>query len=102
MLPSDIDSKRWTCGELNMLAVQQVRDSILVHGFASVTDRRLGLPGDFGEKLSETYFNDEVLQSDVPDLPVDRKRARDVIYYEWDTPELHLGEYKDIVIQESW
>lgn len=99
MLPSDIDNKRWTCGELDTRAARQARESVLVHGFARVTDRRLGLPTDFRMKLSETYFNDEFLRSDVPDLPVDRKRARDVIYYEWDTPRLHLSEYKDILIK---
>jgi hypothetical protein len=99
MLPGDIDNTQWTCGGLETLAVQRVWESILVHGFARVTDRRIGLPKDFRWKLSETYFNDEVLQSDVPDLPVDRKRARDVIYYEWDTPRLHLSEYKDILIK---
>jgi hypothetical protein len=98
MLLSDIN-KRWTYGELDAPAVQRVQESILVHGFARVTDRMLGLPRDFRRKLSETYFNDEVLRSDVPDLPVDRKRARDVIYYEWDNPRLHLSEYKDILIR---
>lgn len=98
MLPSDIDNKRWTCGELDTLAVQLVQESILVHGFARVTDRGLGLPKDFRGKLSQNYFNDGVLRSDAPDLPVDRKRARDVIYYEWDIPRLHLSEYKDILI----
>ena len=97
MLLSDID-EQWTCGELDTLAVQRVRENILIHGFAKVTDRMLGLPRDFRGKLSETYFNDEVLRSDVPDLPVDRKRARDVIYYERDNPRLHLSEYKDILI----
>lgn len=99
MLPDDIDNKHWTCGELDTPAVQRVRESILVHGFARVTDRGLGLPSDFREKLTETYFNDKVLRSDVPDLPVDRKRARDVIYYEWDAPLLQLSEYKDILIK---
>lgn len=100
MPSSDIDNKRWTCGELDALAVGRVRESILVHGFARVTDRRLALPRDFREKLSETYFNDEVLRSNVPDLPVDRKRARDVVYYEWDAPQLHLSEHKDILIKD--
>jgi hypothetical protein len=99
MLLSDIHNKKWTCGQLDTLAVERVRERILVHGFARVTDRRLGLPRDFRERLSGTYFNDEVLRSDVPDLPVDRKRARDVIYYEWDTPRLHLSEYTDILIK---
>jgi 2-oxoglutarate-Fe(II)-dependent dioxygenase family protein len=99
MLPSDIDDKRWTAAELDTLAAGRVREDILVHGFAKIADRRLGLPRDFREKLSETYFNDEVLRSDVPDLPVDRKRARDVIYYEWDIPRLHLSEYKNILIR---
>jgi hypothetical protein len=99
MLPSEIDNRRWTCGELDTLEVQRVRETILVHGFARVNDRKLGLPRDFRGKLSETYFNEGVLRSDVPDLPVDRKRARDVIHYEWDTPLLHLSEYKDTLIK---
>lgn len=99
MLPSDIHNKQWTCGELDTLAVQRVRESILVHGYAKITDCGLGLPGDFRQKISETYFNDKVLRSDVPDLPVDRKRARDVIYYERDAPRLHLSEYQDILIK---
>jgi hypothetical protein len=99
MLPSDIDHRQWTYNELDALAVHQVRESILVHGYARVTGRKLGLPRDFRAKLSDTYFNDDVLRSDVPDLPPDRKRARDVIYYEWDAPRLHLSEYKDILIK---
>lgn len=99
MLPSDTDNKRWTRDGLETPEVQRVRLDILVHGFARVTDRALGLPWDFRHQLSETYFNDEVLRSDVPDLPVDRKRARDVIYYEWDTSRLHLSEYNDILIK---
>jgi hypothetical protein len=100
MLPSDIDDRQWACGELDTLAVQRIQESILVHGFARVTDRGLGLPADFRKRLSETYFNDEVLRSDVPDLPVDRKRARDVIYYEWHGSRLHLSEHKDITIKD--
>src|SRR6185369_2540945 len=84
---------------LNTQAVQWVHESILVHGFAKFTDRRLGLSKDVRGKLSKPYFNDEVLRSDVPDLPVDRKRARDVIYYERDTPRLRLSEFKDILIK---
>ena len=99
MLPSDIDNKRWTGGELDTPEVQRVRFDILIDGFARVTDLALGLPWDFRRQLSETYFNDEILRSDVPDLPVDRKRARDVIYYEWDTPKLHLSEHDDILIK---
>jgi hypothetical protein len=99
MLPSDTYNKRWTRDGLETPEVQRVRLDILVHGFARVTDRALGLPWDFRHQLSETYFNDEVLRSDVPDLPVDRKRARDVIYYEWDTSRLHLSEYNDILIK---
>jgi hypothetical protein len=100
MLLSGTDNKRWTCGELDTPAVRRMRESILVHGFVRVTDCELGLPEDFRGKLSQTYFNDQVLRSDVPDLPVDRKRARDVIYYEWDAHRLHLNEYKDILIKD--
>jgi 2-oxoglutarate-Fe(II)-dependent dioxygenase family protein len=99
MLPENTNNKRWTCGEVSSPAVQQVRERIFVHGFAKATDRQVGLPGDFSERLAETYFNDSVLRSDVPDLPVDRKRARDVIYYERDGSRLHLSENEDILIK---
>ncbi len=100
MLPSDIDNRRRTRGEFDTAAVRRAQESILVHGFAQVTDRRLGLPRDFRVKLSEAYFNNQVLRSDVPDIPVDRKRARDVIYYEWNSQGLRLGEHEDIRIKD--
>jgi hypothetical protein len=80
-------------------AIQQIRDNILVYGFSAFSGSLLGLPDDFDETLSRTYFNDQVLSSDVPDIPEDRKRARDVIYYEWHSSRLDLSEHDTIVIK---
>ena len=44
MLTSDIDNRRSTHGGLDTEAVRRMQESILVHGFAQVTDRELGLP----------------------------------------------------------
>jgi hypothetical protein len=79
--------------------IERIRENLLVHGYATADDSTLGFPVDFRDKLAWTYFNDEVLHSDVPDIPVDRKRARDVIYYEWHDSRLDLSEYENILIK---
>lgn len=79
--------------------IERIRENLLVHGYATADDVILGLPADFRDKLAWAYFNDEVLHSDVPDIPVDRKRARDVIYYEWHDSRLDLSEYENILIK---
>ena len=95
-----MESPKPSYPELSATAqIERIRENLLVHGYATADDVILGFPADFRDKLAWAYFNDEVLQSDVPDIPVDRKRARDVIYYEWHDSRLDLSEYENILIK---
>jgi hypothetical protein len=99
-MPRTDGKSKLTCRELSaMVEIDRITEKLLVHGYATADDARLGFPADFRDKLAWSYFNDEVLQSDVPDIPVDRKRARDVIYYEWHDSRLDLSEYENILIK---
>ena len=99
MPKTDSESKP-TCHELSATAeIEGIREKLLVYGYATADDSRLGFPEDFRDKFAWAYFNDEILHSDVPDIPVDRKRARDVVYYEWHDSRLDLSEYENILIK---
>jgi hypothetical protein len=69
-------------------------------GYALTSDRRLGLPEKFRENFHQTYYNDQVLRNDKGDWPVDRKRARDVIRYEWHGNALELDTFHKITIKD--
>jgi hypothetical protein len=69
-------------------------------GFSLVRDDAIGLPEKFRENFHQAYFNDTVLRQDEGDWPRDRKRARDVIHYEWSGAELKLREYETIVLRD--
>ena len=58
----------------------------------------IGLPSNFREHFLRTYFNDDTLRHDEGDWPVDRKRARDVVGYEWRDGHLHLREHGAITL----
>lgn len=69
-------------------------------GYALTSDRAIGLPEKFRENFRETYYNDRTLRNDAGDWPVDRKRARDVIRYEWHGDALELDTYHRITITD--
>jgi hypothetical protein len=69
-------------------------------GYALTDDRAIGLPDTFRKDFQETYFNDSVLRHDPGDLPVDRKRARDVVRYAWRGDDLDLTEHETITITD--
>jgi 2OG-Fe dioxygenase len=69
-------------------------------GYALTDDRAIGLPDTFRKGFRETYFNDTVLRHDPGDLPVDRKRARDVVRYEWRGDDVRLTEHGTITITD--
>src|SRR5207245_11187007 len=50
--------------------------------------------------FAQTYFVDGVIRCDAGDRPVDREKARDVIYYEWHDRELRLAEHETIRITD--
>jgi hypothetical protein len=61
-------------------------------------DKMIGLPSNFRESFHHRYFNDTTLRCDEGDLPVDRKRARDVVGYEWRDGRVHLREHDAITL----
>lgn len=69
-------------------------------GYALTTDADLDLPPKFRENFRQTYFNEHSLQHDVGDLPRDRRRARDVVVYEWSGDDPVLEEYETIAITD--
>lgn len=69
-------------------------------GYALTNDKVIGLPNKFRQSFLSKYFNDDVLHHDEGDWPIDRKRARDVIRYEWRDDGLHLREHDTITITD--
>ena len=68
-------------------------------GYALTHEREIGLAG-FHEDLLRAYFHDSVLLHDTGDLPVDRKRARDVIGYRWRGDRIRVREHETITITD--
>lgn len=79
-------------------AVQAMRDQLAACGYATTTDVELGLPADLREHLVASYFTPDVLRNDIPDIPADRERARDVIRYAWTDDALTLAENDSITL----
>jgi hypothetical protein len=69
-------------------------------GYALTNDQAIGLPEKFRKNFRKTYFNNLVLRHDAGDLPIDRKRARDVIRYQWQDDGLQLQEHETITITD--
>lgn|SRR5215831_887957 len=69
-------------------------------GYALTDEAAIGLPEKFRENFGQTYFNDQTLYRYEGDWPVDRKRARDVIRYQWHDDGLHVEEHDTITITD--
>jgi hypothetical protein len=79
---------------------EQLWESLSSRGFAVTDDRSLGLRQEFREDFRLAYFSDQMLRHDEGDMPADRKRARDVIRYQWLADELRLREHETITITD--
>jgi len=71
-----------------------------LEGFALIDDEAIGLPEKFRTNFHETYFTDFTMRHDEGDFPVDRKRARDVIRYQWGDGSFHVTEHDTITITD--
>ena len=69
-------------------------------GYAVVSDRSIGLPEKFRQNFRGAYFNDWTLRHDEGDMPADRRRARDVIRYQWRDGNLSLRRHEAITITD--
>jgi len=67
-------------------------------GYALAHDEAIGLPEKFRVNFHQTYFNDFTMRHDEGDIPVDRKRARDVIVYRWRDDYFDVTEHDTITI----
>jgi hypothetical protein len=68
--------------------------------YVLLNEETVGLPTKFHESFLAKYFNEDTLRHDKGDWPVDRKRARDVVEYEWRDGVLHLREYDTITLTD--
>jgi hypothetical protein len=68
--------------------------------YVLLDDKMVGLPSNFRSRFLDDYFNDQILRHDEGDWPADRKRARDVVEYEWRDGDLHLREYDRITLTD--
>ena len=78
--------------------LRTVHEDVTKHGYALTTESDIGLPVKCGKYLQGAYFDGGQLRRDKGDRPLDRERARDVIYYEWNDGELSVAEYETIAI----
>jgi hypothetical protein len=69
-------------------------------GYALTNDRAVGLSEQLRKYFREAYFNDSTLRRDDGDRPADRRRARDVIRYQWRDNCLPLQEHETITITD--
>lgn len=69
-------------------------------GYALTSDEALGLPEKFRANFGQAYFNDQVLEDDPGGKPPGRKRARDVIRYQWHDGDLRVQEHEKITITD--
>jgi hypothetical protein len=81
-------------------ALERVWDALNRRGYAVTNDRAIGLPDQFRENFRGSYFNDATLRRDEGDRPSDRRRARDVIRYQWRDGGLKMLEHETITITD--
>jgi hypothetical protein len=74
--------------------------SLVRHGYALTDEQEIGLTKGFRETFLNRYFNDSVLRHDEGDWPVDLKRARDVVRYQWQDGHLYLWEHEAITVTD--
>jgi hypothetical protein len=85
------------------LAAQRHEDiwaDLVDRGYALTDDEAIGLPEKFRTNFHQTYFNDFTMRHDEGDFPIDRKRARDVIRYQWRDDFFDVTEHDTITITD--
>jgi hypothetical protein len=80
--------------------LDRVWDDLTRQGYALTHEHEVGLQETFRDHFLQTYFIDSCIRSDPGDLPMDRKRARDVVRYWWRDEDLRLKEHDTISVTE--
>jgi hypothetical protein len=78
--------------------LDRIRASLRDHGYALTDETSIGLPQNFRQDFGTAYFNSDILRHDEGDIPEDRERARDVIFYQRQEDDLELHEFDTITI----
>lgn len=78
--------------------LDRIRASLQECGHAITDDESIGLPAKFRADFGKAYFNSQTLLHDDGDWPIDRERARDVIFYQRQEDNLELHEFDTITI----
>jgi hypothetical protein len=79
---------------------ESVWDKLASQGYALTDDESIGLPEKFRTNFHTTYFTDFTMRHDEGDFPIDRKRARDVIRYQWRDDFFDVTEHDTITITD--
>lgn len=74
--------------------------TLLDRGYVVLNEKEFGFSLEGREHLKEHFFRDDVLRAYEHDLPVDRKRARDVVRFEWRDGTVGLSEHDTITISD--
>jgi 2OG-Fe dioxygenase len=82
------------------LGLDRIWAALRRQGYALTNERAIGLPEKLRQDFRKKYFSDSVLRHDHGDWPIDRKRARDVIRYQWRDAHLDLREHGTITITD--
>jgi hypothetical protein len=91
-----------TISPIQLAELHRVHSGIARQGYAVTSDQAIGLPEKLRDNFLQRYFIDNVICRTEGDQLIDRKRARDVIYYEWlDADELQLEEYETIHMMDG-
>ena len=80
--------------------LDRVWAALVDQGYALTSEDEIGLPEKFRLNFRATYFNNRVLRHDPGDWPIDRKRARDVIRYQWRDGGLQVQEHETIALTD--
>ncbi|HEY3903001.1 MAG TPA: 2OG-Fe dioxygenase family protein, partial [Streptosporangiaceae bacterium] len=78
----------------------RIRSSLEDCGYAITDEVSIGLPENFRDKFGQAYFNSETLRHDEGDWPIDRERARDVVFYQRRGDDLELHEFETITLTD--
>ena len=81
-------------------ALVGIWEDLANQGYALTNDGAIGLPEKFRMNFGQTYFNDHILEEDPEGRPEGRKRARDVIRYQWRDDDLDVQEHDKITITD--
>lgn len=92
--------KNESCREISTEGIARAHSNLIRHGYAVVSESDIEGFAEIRMQMAP-YFSNNILKKPENDTPSDRKRARDVIRYEWDSSfdSVLLAENDNIIIR---